>query len=131
MTSFINNDLMLAEKVEPLEEVVDHLRSTIKANHINRLKSGFCTIEMGFVLSDLLTNLERVSDHCSNIATSVIEVERHGNVDAHGYSRSLTTGESRPALQADVSRSTSRNTPLKARIMVATPASRRMTRWGP
>ena len=93
VTSFINNDLMLAEKVEPLEEVVDHLRSTIKANHINRLKSGFCTIEMGFVLSDLLTNLERVSDHCSNIATSVIEVERHGSVDAHGYSRSLTTGE--------------------------------------
>ena len=93
VTAFTKNDLPLAEQVEPLEQVVDELRSSIKAAHIDRLKTGFCTIELGFVLSDLLTNLERVSDHCSNIAASVIEVERHGSVDAHEYVRSLSTGE--------------------------------------
>ena len=91
--AFVNNDLNLAEKVQPLEQVVDLLRSRIKAAHIDRLKSGCCTIELGFVLSDLLTNLERVSDHCSNVAASVIEIERHGIIDAHEYVRSLSTGE--------------------------------------
>lgn len=93
VTAFNNNDLALAEQVEPLEEVVDDLRSSIKAAHIDRLKTGFCTIELGFVLSDLLTNLERVGDHCSNIAASMVEIERHGSVDAHGYKLSLTEGE--------------------------------------
>ena len=60
----------------------------MKANHINRLQKGLCTIEQGFVLSDISTNLERVSDHCSNIAISVIEIDRDG-FDAHGYLENL------------------------------------------
>ena len=91
--AFVRNDLSQAEKVEPLEQVVDMLRSQIKAAHIDRLKTGSCTIELGFVLADFLNNLERVSDHCSNIAASVIEIERHGSVDAHEYVKSLTQGE--------------------------------------
>ncbi|MDD4080188.1 MAG: Na/Pi symporter, partial [Eubacteriales bacterium] len=91
--AFIFSDLAKAEQVEPLEQVVDFLRSQIKANHIDRLKTGSCSIELGFVLSDLLTSLERVSDHCSNIAASVIEIERRGSLDAHEYVRSLSQGE--------------------------------------
>ena len=60
----------------------------MKANHIKRLQKGVCTIEQGFVLSDISTNLERVSDHCSNIAISVIEIDRDG-FDAHGYLENL------------------------------------------
>ena len=79
-----NNDLALAYKVEPLEECVDDLIDQIKLNHIDRLKSGYCTIEHGFVLSDILTNYERVSDHCSNIGVAMIELSR-GIFDAHEY----------------------------------------------
>lgn len=93
VTAYVNNDLALAEQVEPLEEVVDLLRTQIKAAHIDRLRMGSCTIELGFVLSDLLNNLERVSDHCSNIAASIIESERHGNLQEHEYTKSLKTGE--------------------------------------
>ena len=59
--------------IEPLEEVIDHLTKTIKENHIRRLQKGKSTIEMGFILEDLLIGLERVSDHCSNIAVCIIE----------------------------------------------------------
>lgn len=92
--SFVDNDLNLAERVEPLEEVVDLLRTDVKAGHVKRLQTGECTIELGFALSDLLTNLERSSDHCSNIAASVIEIERHGSVDAHEYLKTLRDGVS-------------------------------------
>lgn len=78
------NDLALASRVEPLEQVIDHLAAEIKSHHINRLQSGDCTIEMGFVLSDLLTNCERISDHCSNIAVAVIEAQ-NDSFDAHNY----------------------------------------------
>lgn len=78
------NDIALASRVEPLEQVIDGLASEIKSHHINRLQSGDCTIEMGFVLSDLLTNCERISDHCSNIAVAVIEAQ-HDSFDAHNY----------------------------------------------
>ncbi len=78
------NDLSLASKVEPLEQVIDRLTSEIKAHHINRLQSGDCTIELGFVLSDLLTNCERISDHCSNIAVAVIEAQNN-TFDTHNY----------------------------------------------
>lgn len=74
--------------MEPLEEVIDDLNTCVKANHIKRLQKGKCTIEQGFVLSDISTNLERVSDHCSNIAISVIEIDRDG-FDAHGYLENL------------------------------------------
>ena len=82
--AFAEDDLDLARRVEPLEQVVDCLIAEIKSNHIARLQNGNCTIELGFVLSDLLTNCERVSDHCSNIAVAQIETAQ--NVyDAHQY----------------------------------------------
>ena len=89
VTVFSDNDMALAEQVEPLEEVVDRLRTIIKANHVERLRTGACTIELGFVLNDLLTNLERISDHCSNIAVNVIEFERQGSPDSHEYLRQV------------------------------------------
>ena len=88
ITAFENNDVKKASLVEPLEEVIDDLNTCVKANHIKRLQKGKCTIEQGFVLSDISTNLERVSDHCSNIAISVIEIDRDG-FDAHGYLENL------------------------------------------
>ncbi len=71
--SFVNNNISAAYNVEPLEEVIDHLKRTLRDSHIKRLKSGSCTVEAGFVWSDLITTLERVSDHCSNIAVCVID----------------------------------------------------------
>ena len=82
--SFANNNLETASKVEPLEEVIDKLMDIIKGNHISRLQAGNCTIEYGFVLSDLLNNLERVSDHCSNVAVAIIELE-HNSFETHEY----------------------------------------------
>ena len=86
--AFEKNDIKKASFVEPLEEVIDDINVVVKANHIKRLQKGICTIEQGFVLSDISTNLERVSDHCSNIAISVIEIDRDG-FDAHGYLENL------------------------------------------
>ena len=92
--ALLHNSTDQAQRVEPLEEVVDTLRDTIKAGHIKRLQTGACTLEMGFVLSDVLNNLERVSDHCSNLAAGLIEIERGGNADAHAYMKALRDGES-------------------------------------
>ena len=78
--------------VEPLEQVVDYLRDSLKKQHIARLRRQECTIELGFVLTDLLTNLERVSDHCSNIAGCVLEIS-HENLDIHEYLRRVKGGE--------------------------------------
>ncbi len=89
--SFRENSLSLAAKVEPLEEVIDLLQQQIRSNHINRLKNSECTIELGFILSDLLTNLERIADHCSNIAGCVIEIA-HNSLGLHGYTRSQHSG---------------------------------------
>ena len=86
--AFAENDLEAAAKVEPLEQVVDDLTDAIKIKHINRLREGRCTIELGFILGDLLTNLERVSDHCSNIAGLVIEMA-HSEMDIHRYLKKL------------------------------------------
>lgn len=91
ITCFSENNLELAEKVEPLEEVIDLLQQEIRSNHITRLANNECTIELGFILSDLLTNLERISDHCSNIAGCVIEMT-HNSLGMHGYTRSLRSG---------------------------------------
>ena len=84
--AFRENDVELATEVEPIEEVVDELRDKIKLGHVLRLQKSECTIEHGFVLSDLLNNLERVSDHCSNIAGCVIEISKLGDLDMHRYS---------------------------------------------
>ena len=88
VTAFSENNLDLAKDVEPLEQVVDRLTAQIKANHITRLQKGDCTIELGFVLSDLLNNFERVSDHCSNIAVAMIEVARE-SFDTHKYLKAV------------------------------------------
>ena len=91
--AFVNNDLETAKLVEPLEQVIDRLKRKIKSNHIQRLKEGNCTVEFGFVLSDLLTNYERISDHCSNIAVCLLEIA-HGRLDTHEYlSHVKTDGE--------------------------------------
>lgn len=81
---YVNADPELAFRVEPLEQVIDKLTNTIKTNHIARLQKGGCSIEMGFILSDILSNYKRISDHCSNIAVAVIEVDR-GAFDTHEY----------------------------------------------
>lgn len=84
LAAFCNNDIKVAQQIEPLEETIDNLRSMIKNNHIARLKNGECTIENGFILNDLLTDLERTSDHCSNIAVCIIEENAHA-FDIHEY----------------------------------------------
>nr|WP_325194678.1 Na/Pi cotransporter family protein [uncultured Oscillibacter sp.] len=89
--SFASGDLARARSVEPLEETIDQLIEEIRMRHIHRLQTGECTIQLGFILSDLLTNLERVSDHCSNIAISVIE-EYDSDMDPHAYLQDLKTG---------------------------------------
>ncbi|MGN0487411.1 MAG: Na/Pi cotransporter family protein [Acutalibacteraceae bacterium] len=86
--AFIDNDMKSAFCVEPLEQVIDELTDEIKSKHIRRLQQGKCTIELGFVLTDLLTNLERVADHCSNIAGLVLEIA-HSEMDIHKYLRSV------------------------------------------
>ncbi len=86
--AFLNEDLLEAKQVEPLEEVIDALQAEIRARHISRLQEGTCTIELGFVLSDLLTNLERVSDHCSNIAATLIQTKNDA-FDMHSYLESV------------------------------------------
>ena len=82
---FIENDIKLAVEVEPIEEVVDELRDRIKLNHVLRLQRNECTIEQGFILSDLINNFERVSDHCANVASCVIEMAKVGTLDIHKY----------------------------------------------
>lgn len=85
---FINSDVNLAKEVEPLEDVIDQLRTDLKARHIERLRKGICTIELGFILQDLLTNFERVSDHCSNIAVCLIRIKEN-SLDTHEYMNEL------------------------------------------
>jgi len=85
LNAFKSNDIKLALEVEPLEQVVDELRDKIKLNHIKRLQKSECDIEHGFVLSDILNNLERISDHCSNIAGCVIEISEYDALDMHKY----------------------------------------------
>lgn len=88
INSFIKSDVALAKCVEPLEDVIDQLRSDLKTRHIERLRSGKCTIELGFILQDLLTNFERVSDHCSNIAVYLIQISDN-SMDTHEYMNEL------------------------------------------
>ena len=85
--AFVNDDLNLARKVEPLEEVIDTLNIELKNRHIKRLQNNACTVELGYIYQDLITNFERVSDHCSNIAGALIEVTE--KQDIHAYLHDL------------------------------------------
>jgi len=86
--AFTDNDLETATMVEPLEELIDNLCDEMKHRHTARLQAGICTLEHGYVFNDLLTNYERISDHCSNIAVAMIELE-HDTFDTHNYLDSL------------------------------------------
>lgn len=90
--AFCHGNATLALEVEPLEQVIDNLLSEIKDRHIQRLTGGNCTIELGFVLSDLITNYERVSDHCSNIAVCIIQIS-NSVFDTHGYLNDYKSSE--------------------------------------
>ena len=86
--AFTGGNLQLAARVEPLEEIIDGLCDEMKSHHVDRLQQGLCTLNQGFVFNDLLTNYERVADHCSNIAVAVIEVESD-SFDTHEYLNSV------------------------------------------
>ncbi|MBR2461208.1 MAG: Na/Pi cotransporter family protein [Clostridia bacterium] len=90
--AFMGDDLAMAAKVEPLEEVVDYIKDQIKRRHILRLQKSECSIEHGFVLADILNNMERVADHCSNIAGCVIEISQHDSLSMHSYLSSVRAG---------------------------------------
>ncbi len=94
VNSFKNDDALTATHVEPLEQVIDVLNDNLKALHINRLQANDCTIELGFIFTDLLTNFERVSDHCSNIAVYTMQLSED-KLDAHTYLNAIksTTNE--------------------------------------
>ncbi|MBE6538369.1 MAG: Na/Pi cotransporter family protein [Ruminococcaceae bacterium] len=88
LNAFVDGDVHAASMVEPLEQVIDELKEKLRANHIRRMQQGGCTIEAGFVWSDLLTNLERTSDHCSNIAGCVIDTMQ-GDLNLHESLRQM------------------------------------------
>ena len=90
--AYTTENLEKARRVEPLEEVIDELVSDVRLSHISRLKNNECTVELGFILNDVLTDLERISDHCSNIAGCLIEIA-NASLDMHGYTISLRDGD--------------------------------------
>ena len=91
MDSLRRNDWEAAASVEPLEQVIDHIKSVLRNRHIARLKRGECSVEAGFIWADLLTDMERTSDHCSNIAVSIMDAHKH-NMNAHQSLRKLKEG---------------------------------------
>ena len=100
---FRADDPAAAKLVEPLEETIDRLTDEIRARHIHRLQSGECTVQLGFILNDLLTNLERVSDHCSNIAVCVIEEREDHAEQRHAYLHDFkAAGEFAESLDRDL-----------------------------
>ena len=94
LAAFVEDNLEKAREVEPLEEVIDDLTDLIKTRHISRLQSGKCTIEHGFVLNDMLISFERISDHCSNVAAALIELENY-SFERHKYLRRLKSRDDR------------------------------------
>ena len=88
--AFETDSVETAKKVEPLEQAIDFITSEIRSRHVRRLQNGECTIETGFILSDLLNNYERVSDHCSNIAVCLIQI-KDSTMDTHGYLNEIKT----------------------------------------
>ncbi len=97
--SFVKNDSEKAQKIEPLEQVIDGLIDEAKLRHIRRLQAGKCTLQLGFVLSDLLTDFERISDHCSNVAACLIQLEAHA-LDTHEYLHQVKSEENESFMAA-------------------------------
>lgn len=93
--AFADGDMRAAARVEPLEEIIDELCAQLRTQHIVRLKEGVCQIDTGVVFLDVLSNMERIADHCSNIAARLIGMEQGDELDAHELKRMLHTGESR------------------------------------
>ncbi len=94
LKAFRDDDLNSAVMVEPLEQVVDNLKDKIRMHHVSRLQTGECTIELGFILTDLLTDLERVSDHCSNIAGYLLEMSRDDmDMGVHEFLHNVRSGD--------------------------------------
>ena len=91
-TSYAERDLQGAKRVEPLEDVIDALQESIRDRHISRLQEGKCTIRLGFVLNDMLTNMERISDHCSNIAVCLLQ--KHDSYSTHSFMENVKHGDS-------------------------------------
>lgn len=91
-TSYAERDLQGAKRVEPLEDVIDALQESIRDRHISRLQGGKCTIRLGFVLNDMLTNMERISDHCSNIAVCLLQ--KHDSYSTHSFMENVKHGDS-------------------------------------
>ena len=103
LLAFEKDDLAIALKVPPLEEVIDELKAELRANHIDRVKRRQCSIEAGFIWSDLLTNLERVGDHCNNIATEIIDDLNYDNRFFHKTKRHASDDAGYDALYRDYS----------------------------
>lgn len=93
-----NDDIEIAKKVEPLEQVIDRIIRKTRNSHVSRLRQGDCTMELGFILSDLLTNYERVADHCSNLAVNFIEIT-HDSFEIHEYVHQLKSGEGKDYIE--------------------------------
>ena len=91
--AFCENDIEKAKKVEPLEQVIDILIANSKNRHIERLQNGTCTIELGFILTEVLNNIERVSDHCSNVAVCLIQIEQSTFEKHHYLNKLKASGE--------------------------------------
>ena len=103
LLAFEKDDLAIALKVPPLEEVIDELKAKLRANHIDRVKRRQCSIEAGFIWSDLLTNLERVGDHCNNIATEIIDDLNYDNRYFHKTKRHASDDEGYDTMYKDYS----------------------------
>ena len=98
-TAFEKGDIEMARRVEPLEQIIDRITAEMRVNHITRLQTGNCTIELGFILNDLVNCIERVSDHCSNIAVAMIEVAE-GEFETHKYLNRVKSGNDEQFINA-------------------------------
>ena len=98
ITAYITDDIALARRVEPLEEVIDNINEKAKKHHVKRLQKGKCTMELGIILEDLMTDFERISDHCSNLAVTQIEIAED-TYDTHEYLDTLKVSQT-PEFQA-------------------------------
>ena len=89
--AFDENDTDMALTVAAMEQVIDKLKHDLKKGHIDRLQNGECSIEQGFVMTDIITSLERISDHCSNVAECIEEIG-HGSLGIHAHAREISKG---------------------------------------